>query len=145
MLTILSSFAQEESENISQNVKWRSKEKFKRGVVIVNTKRFLGYDKDKSGGLVINIEESKIVERIFKDYLDWKGYFTIANEFNDEGVPTIAGGKWHENTIQYILKNEKYKGDAHLQKYYTPQHLKCQSVKNNGRLIAIILKEIIHL
>lgn len=140
MLAILSSFAQEESTNISQNIKWRIKEKFRRGEMILTTERFLGYDKDEYGELVINIEEAKIVERIYKEYLSGKGCFTIAKEFNKEGVPTVTGSKWHENTLLNILKNEKYKGDVHLQKYYTPENLKRQTVKNNGEVDSYYLE-----
>ena len=134
MLTILSSFAEEESKNISQNTKWSMKKKFQKGELVINTKLFLGYDKDEFGDLVINREEAKIVHRIFTDYLAGKGVFTIARELNDEGVPTIKGGKWQETTILQILKNEKYKGDAHMQKYYTPDHLMYKSYKNNGEV-----------
>jgi DNA invertase Pin-like site-specific DNA recombinase len=132
MLTVLSSFAQEESKNISDNLKWRVKKKFEKGELIINTKRFLGYDKDEYGDLVINPKEAEIVKRIFEDYLKGKGTFTIAKELNAERVPTVAGGRWQESTILNILKNEKYKGDAILQKYYTPDHLRKVSVRNKG-------------
>ncbi|MDD2494641.1 MAG: recombinase family protein [Tissierellia bacterium] len=141
MLTVLSSFAQEESENISQNIKWRVKEKFEKGEVILTTERFLGYDKDEYGDLIINIEEAKIVDRIYKEYLSGKGCFTIAKEFNKKGIPTVTGSKWHESTILNILKNEKYKGDVHLQKYYTPENFKRQTVKNNGEVDSYYLEE----
>lgn len=134
MLTILSSFAEEESKNISENTKWSMKKKFQRGELVINTKLFLGYDKDEFGDLVVNREEAKIVHRIFTDYLAGKGVFTIARELNDKGVPTIKGGLWQESTILQILKNEKYKGDAHLQKYYTPDYLMNRSFKNNGEV-----------
>jgi site-specific DNA recombinase len=132
MLTVLSSFAQEESKNISDNLKWRVKKKFERGELIINTTRFLGYDKDEYGDLVINPKEGEIVKRIFEDYLKGKGTFTIAKELNEDKVPTVAGGRWQESTILNILKNEKYKGDAILQKYYTPDHLRKVSVRNEG-------------
>jgi len=132
MLTVLSSFAQEESKNISDNLKWRVKKKFERGELIINTTRFLGYDKDEYGDLVINPKEAEIVKRIFEDYLKGKGTFTIAKELNENKVPTVAGGRWQESTILNILKNEKYKGDAILQKYYTPDHLRKVSVRNEG-------------
>lgn len=132
MLTVLSSFAQEESKNVSDNLKWRARKKFEQGELIINTTRFLGYDKDEYGDLVINSKEAEVVRRIFNEYLSGKGSFTIAKELNAEGVPTIGGARWHDTTILDILKNEKYKGDAILQKYYTPDHLKKCSVRNNG-------------
>jgi hypothetical protein len=109
-----------------------NKKKFQQGELIINTTRFLGYDKNEYGDLIINFIEAEIVKRIFYEYLRDKGSFTIAKELNKENIPTVAGGRWHDNTILGILKNEKYKGDALLQKYYTPDHLKKKTVINNG-------------
>ncbi|WP_034438861.1 recombinase family protein [Clostridium ihumii] len=132
MLTVLVSFAQEESKSVSDNLKWRARKKFQQGEVIINAKRFLGYDKDEYGDLIINQEEAEVVKRIFNEYLSGKGSFIIAKELNAEGVPTIGGARWHDTTIVGVLRNEKYKGDAILQKYYNPNHLKKRSIKNNG-------------
>lgn len=134
MLAVLSSYAQEESRSISENAKWGIRKKFENGEVIINTERFLGYDKDENGNLVINKKEAKIIERIFKEYLSGKGCFTIAKEFNEENIPTVTGAKWNESTILQMLKNEKYKGDAILQKYYSPNYLNSRTVRNNGVL-----------
>lgn len=141
MLTVLSSFAQEESKNVSDNLKWRVKKKFEQGELIINTTRFLGYDKDEYGDLIINREEAEVVKRIFNEYLSGKGAFTIAKGLNADGVPTVAGGKWQENTILNILKNEKYKGDAILQKYYTPDHLKKGTVRNKGEVDSYYIED----
>lgn len=134
MLTVLSSFAQEESKNISENIKWAIRKKFERGELMINTKRFLGYDKDEHGSLIINEAEAEIVRYIFAEYLRGKGVFTIAKDLNASRIPTVTGGSWQESTILNMLKNEKYKGDAILQKYYTPDHLKKSTVPNNGEL-----------
>ncbi|MEK5428806.1 recombinase family protein [Cytobacillus sp. FSL R7-0680] len=134
MLTVLSSFAQEESKNISENIKWAIRKKFERGELMINTQRFLGYDKDEHGNLIINEAEAEIVRRIFAEYLRGKGVFTIAKDLNASGIPTVAGGRWQESTILNMLKNEKYKGDVLLQKYYTPDHLKKSTVPNSGEL-----------
>ena len=141
MLTVLSSFAQEESRSISENVKWTIRKKFEKGEVKVNTSRFLGYDKDEYGGLVINPKEEEIVKRIFEEYLLGKGSFKIAKMFNKENIPTIAGGKWHDTTILTILKNEKYKGDALLQKTYIEDHKTKRKKKNDGELNTYFVKE----
>lgn len=127
MLTVLSSFAQEESKNISDNVKWRCKRKFEQGKIIINTKRFLGYDMNEKGELVINKAEAELVKLIFNEYLRGKGSFIIAKELNESSVPTVAKGKWYSTTILNILKNEKYKGDVKLQKTYIKDH--CQKLK----------------
>lgn len=131
-LAILSSFAQEESKNISDNVKWRIRKKFQRGELIINTSRFLGYDKNEYGELIINPKEAEIVKRIFSEYLSGKGSFIIAKALNEDGIATVENKKWHSSTIREILKNEKYKGDAILQKYCILDHLKKKKIRNNG-------------
>lgn len=141
MLTVLSSFAQEESKNVSDNTKWRMKKKFQQGEMIINTKRFLGYDKDEYGDLVINPKEAEVVKRIFNQYLSGKGCFTIAKELRAEEIPTVAGGIWGDTTILRILKNEKYKGDALLQKYYTPDHLRKRTVRNKGQIDSYYIED----
>lgn len=141
MLTVLSSFSQEESKNVSDNIKWRMRKKFQQGEMIINTKRFLGYDKDEYGDLVINPKEAEVVKRIFNEYLNGKGCFTIAEGLREEGVPTVAGGTWRDSTILRILKNEKYKGDALLQKYYTSDHLRKKKVKNNGEVESYYIED----
>ena len=134
MLTVLSSFAQEESKSASENIKWRYRRKFKQGTVAINATRFMGYDKNKLGELVVNPVQAKVVERIFADYLGGKGTFIIAKELNADGVRTVAGGKWHSGTVLNILKNEKYKGDVKLQKTYSKDHLSKKKCVNRGEL-----------
>lgn len=141
MLTVLSSFAQEESKSVSDNLKWRVKKKFEQGELIINTNRFLGYKKDRYGELAIEPKEAKIVKRIFEDYLSGKGSFTIAKELNAERVKTISGKRWHSSSILLILRNEKYKGDAILQKYYTPNHLAKQTKRNQGELDSYYIED----
>ena len=121
MLTVLASFAQEESYNISENQKWAIQKKFARGKVMVNTTRFLGYDKDEEGNLIINEKEAEIVRMIFRMYLDGDGSYRIAKKLNDLGILTITGGQWHDSTVRGMLRNEKYKGDCLLQKYSVPK------------------------
>jgi DNA invertase Pin-like site-specific DNA recombinase len=134
MLTVLSSFAQEESKSTSENQKWRYRRKFEKGELAINTTRFLGYDKDEDGDLVINPSQAEIVERIFNDYVNGKGSSVIAKEFNDEDVITVAGGQWYSSTILNILKNEKYKGDVKLQKTYSKDHLTKKKCINHGEI-----------
>lgn len=140
MLTVLASFAQEESRSISENNKWSIQKKFQRGEVMITTERFMGYDKDKNGNMIINPKEAATVQRIFKLYLEGKGGFTIAKILNAEGLPTITGTKWHDSTIKGMLTNEKYKGDLLLQKYYTPEDRKNRTVRNNGNVDSYYIK-----
>ena len=88
MLTILSSFAQEESLSVSENCKWRIRDKFKQGIP-VNFKIF-GY-KFENGILKVNSEEAEIVKKIFNDYAAGKGFNLIAKELNEMGVKTLNG------------------------------------------------------
>ena len=141
MLTIMSSLAQEESRSISENNKWSIGKRFERGEGMINTTRFMGYDKDETGDLVINKVEAKIVRRIFEMYLSGEGCHRIAKILNDEGIKTITGSKWHSSTIKGMLINEKYKGDFHIQKYYTPEGKRNHTVKNNGEVKSFYVSE----
>lgn len=133
MLTVLASYAEEELRNMSENQRWAFQKKFQRGELVINTKRFLGYDKDENGELIINPEEAKIVKRIYNLYLSGMGVHVIAKLFNEEKVPTVDGGRWYSSTITNILKNEKYKGDAILQKYYFAE-IKAKQRLNQGQV-----------
>ena len=121
LLTLLASFAQAEATDMSENQKWAIQKKFESGEAMINTNRFMGYDKDEEGNLVINEAEAKTVRMIFQRYLDGLGSYRIAKELNRMRIPTITGSTWHESTVRGMLKNEKYKGDCILQKYYTPK------------------------
>ena len=134
MLTVLSSFAQAESKNVSDNLKWRYQRKFQNGELAINATRFLGYDKNKQGELVINPAQAEVVKRIFEAALAGQGSFVIARQLNEEGVATVAGGKWHSSTVLGILKNEKYRGDAKLQKTYRKDHLGKKKCWNYGEV-----------
>ena len=109
MLTILSSLAQDESRNISENVTWGIRSRFQQGRLHLNTNRFLGYDKDKDGNLIINPAQAKLVQRIFDSFLNGLSPDTIAAQFRHEGIPTIMGtSRWSPSTIYGILRNVIY-------------------------------------
>lgn len=133
MLTVIASFAQEECRSMSENNKWAYRRKFERGELMLNTKRFMGYDKDPEGNLVINAEEAAIVRRIFDLYLTGMGTHSIAKLLNEDGVTTVTGSPWHSSTVMGMLKNEKYKGDIILQKTYTPEN-RHGTVRNKGQV-----------
>ena len=141
MLTVLSSFAQEESKNVSDNIKWQYRRKFEQGELAINTTRFLGYDKDEYGDLVINRSQAEIVERIFNECVNGKGTFVIAKELTNAGIPTITGDRWQSSTILNILKNEKYKGDAKLQKTYSKDHLSKKKCTNHGEVDSYYIED----
>lgn len=108
LLTIMASLAQQESQSISQNVRLGLQYRYQQGKVQVCTNRFLGYDKDKDGNLIINPEEAKIVKRIFREYLEGKSYYAIGKGLTADGIRTAAGNDyWLPSTLRKILRNEK--------------------------------------
>ena len=135
LLSILSSLAQDESRSISENSTWGIRRRFEQGKLHVNHTKFLGYDKDKNGNLVVNEKQAKIVRRIYKEFLDGKGANRIARDLELGGVSNWNGkAKWYEGSIRKMLTNEKYKGDALLQKTYTVDFLSKKRADNNGQV-----------
>lgn len=131
MLTILASYAQEESLSVSENCKWRIRNNYKQG--IPNTFRILGYDFNK-GNLKINPQEAKIVSIIFSDFLSGMGRNLIVKKLNSLGVKPKNGGEWDSSKIREILTNEKYVGDMVLQKHFVSSHIDKKKKVNNGDL-----------
>lgn len=133
MITIMASLAQQESESISKNVKLGIDFRNKQGKVQVNHNRFLGYTKDAEGHLIIDPEQAEVVKRIYREYLEGASLDGIAKGLEANGILTGAGGsRWHTSTLRQILTNEKYIGDALLQKTCTVDVLNKTRVKNNG-------------
>lgn len=133
LITILSSLAQEESRNISENTRWGVVRKFEKGKVIVNHNKFMGYTKNENGDLVIVPKEAEIVRLVFRLYLE--GYSTgkIAKYLEEQKIKTATGlEKWHDTVVLKMLRNEKYMGDALLQKTYTVDFMTKKKVMNKG-------------
>lgn len=121
LLTVLGTFAEEERKSVCKNIAWSTRNRFKQGIVALDTSRILGYDKDSSGNLIINEEEANIVQEIYKRYLSGASAYKIAR---DLGV--------NSQRVLRILSNERYKGDCLLQKTYVTAQGK--QVKNTGQL-----------
>ncbi|MFQ6969833.1 MAG: recombinase family protein [Enterocloster aldenensis] len=133
LITILSSQAQEESRNISENCHWGIVRRFEDGKVIVNHSKFMGYTKDKDGNLVIVPEEAELVRRIFRLFLEGNSSYRIKRILEADGIPTVTGNTvWQATVIDKMLSNEKYMGDALLQKTYTVDFLTKKKVVNRG-------------
>lgn len=133
MLTIMASLAQQESQSLSQNVKLGIQYRYQQGEIQVNHKRFLGYTKDENKQLVIDPKGAEVVKRIYREYLEGASLLQIARGLEADGILTAAGkAKWRPETLKKILQNEKYIGDALLQKTYTVDFLSKKRVKNNG-------------
>ncbi len=133
LITIMASLAQQESQFLSQNVKLGLQFRYQNGQVQVNHNHFLGYSKDADGNLIIDPEQAEVVKRIYREYLEGYSMDRIAKGLEADGVLTGAGKtKWWTSTINKILRNKKYIGDALLQKTYTTDFLNKIRVKNNG-------------
>uniref|UniRef100_UPI0035E429B7 recombinase family protein n=1 Tax=Tissierella praeacuta TaxID=43131 RepID=UPI0035E429B7 len=133
LITILSSQAQEESRNLSENTKWGITRRYENGIIAINHKKFMGYTKDEDGELIIVPEEAEIVRRIFRMYLEGSSILEITRALERDKIKTATGkDKWHPGVIEKMLVNEKYMGDALLQKTYTVDFLTKKRVKNNG-------------
>ena len=132
MLTILASYAQEESRSVSENCKWRIRKDFKEGKTGGNI-RMYGYDY-KKGHLTVIPEEAEVVRMIFADYLGGMGRNAIMKKLARLGIPTKTGGRWSETTISSILKNEKFIGDMMLQKGFVSDHITKRVKPNRGEL-----------
>lgn len=131
MLTILASYAQEESLSASENQKWRIRRNFENGMPWNGT--MLGYRYDK-GTLVIVPEEAKTVKRIFDEYLSGLGLTTIAKRLNTDGIPTRFGNAWGKSSVLAVLRNYSYTGNLLLQKSHRTDYLTKRDVPNNGEL-----------
>lgn len=133
LITILSSQAQEESRNISENCRWGIVRRFEDGKVIVNHSKFMGYTKDKDGNLIIVPEEAEVVRRIFRLFLEGNSSYRIKQILEADGIRTATGNTvWQATVIDKMLVNEKYMGDALLQKTYTVDFLTKKKVMNKG-------------
>ena len=132
MLTILASYAQEESRSVSENIKWRKRNDMQAG----RTKpmRIYGFD-SVDGRLVINEEQAKVVRRIFDLYLAGNGHHAIATILTKEKIPSPAGlDYWNSSAVDRILHNEKMRGNLLHQCTYIENHITKKQVKNRGDL-----------
>ena len=132
-ITIYGSVAQSESENISANVRWGKAQSAKEGRVTFHYETFLGYRKGADGGPEIVPEEAETVRLIYSRFLAGDSYTVIARMLEREGIPSLCGKeKWSETTIRSILSNERYKGDAIINKTYIKDCLSKKICVNNG-------------
>lgn len=150
LLTIMSSIAQEESRNISENVTWGMRKRFADGKVSMPYKQFMGYRRSKTGPPEVVEAEAQIIRSIFRRFLEGATPAIIARELNAADIPcpsrkSLLGAneieaerarrktaRWSPSTIESILTNEKYKGDAILQKTYCTDYIKKTFVVNDG-------------
>lgn len=133
LITILGSLAQEESRSLSTNTRWGMVRRFEQGQILVNHKKFLGYTRNAEGELVIVPEEAEIVRLIFRLYLEGNSVGGIKKQLEEKGIKTATGKTtWQTSSLERMLANEKYMGDALLQKTYTTDFINKTRVINNG-------------
>ncbi|NLE56611.1 MAG: recombinase family protein [Lentisphaerae bacterium] len=132
MLSILASYAQEESRSASENQKWRVKRNFEDGKPW--SSKIFGYRYEK-GKFIIIPEEAEIVRRIYEDYLSGLGVMAIAKALSTENVLTRNGNnQWNKSSVETILKNYNYTGNLLLQKTYNENHITKRRCVNHGEM-----------
>ena len=150
LLTILAAMAEQESRTISSNIKWAYQRKFQNGDIVLNTGLMLGYrkvGKDDDGHDVYEIveEEAEIVRRIYREFVAGYSITQIGKRLNADGIKTKLGrDKWCHSTLESILTNEKYTGNALLGKTWKPDVLSKRRQKNDGKKAPIYYVEDTH-
>lgn len=141
IMGIYAAFSQEESKNMSDNIKWGIRAKMRAGGVYLNCTRFLGYVKGEKGKLIIAESEAVIVRKIFELYLQEFGVRKIKKYLEENGIKTVTGKDvWSTSTIDRILSNEKYVGDVLMQKSFTEDFLTGKRKKNEGEFAMFFIK-----
>ena len=135
LLTLISALSQNESTNLSENVKWGVHRKYERGEAgSLPLGKFYGYSQRKRV-ISINEEEAAVVRQIYADYLSGRTAAQIADKLTTEGIPTERGNAvWHLSVVYRILRNEKYKGDTLFQKTLIADPISHSRIKNDGVL-----------
>lgn len=135
MLSILASFAQEESRSISENVKWGIRKRFKNGEIGVANKHILGYQfDDEQKKYIIIPEEAEAVRWMFQMYIDGVTLRDIAENMNKAGIRTTLGNEFQEASVRQLIFNEVYAGDIRRQKCYIEDPITKNKVPNRGEL-----------
>ena len=135
LISIMSSLSQEESRSISLNTTWGQRKRMADGKVSVPFGRFMGYDRGEDGSLVINEEQAVVIRKIYAYFLQGMTTNMIAKKLTQEGIKTPGGKeKWYKTTVKSILTNEKYRGDALLQKTFTTDYLTKKKKVNEGEV-----------
>ena len=135
LITIMSSLAQEESRSISENVTWGHRKRFADGKAMIPFSNVMGFERGPDGEILVNQEQAEIVRMIFRLFLEGLTPHSIAQTLTKQGIKSPMGkDKWYEHTIRRMLSNEKYKGDALLQKSFTVDFLQKKLKKNEGEI-----------
>lgn len=140
LITLLGAFAQAESESISRNVAWGKRQAMREGKVSYHYKNFYGYRKGADGTPEIVEEQAEVYRRIVKQLLDGYSLRNIRDNLITDGVPYQDGKEWSVTTIRNMLSNEKYCGDALLQKTFVEDCISRKVVKNTGQREQVLVE-----
>lgn len=141
-LTMLASFAQEESRSISSNIRLAIRNRMKEGTQKIPTNALYGYDTDDEGNMVVIEGEAEVVQTIYRKFVQGIHPADIAESLNDEGITTVMGYPWGSSTIKNILRNEKYNcGDVIMQKTSMVDYLTHKTKKNEGEMDQFYIKD----
>lgn len=134
MLTLLASFAQEESISISNNVKWGIRKRMQKGLPYATGHTHVYGYRWEGDELVIVPKEAAVVKRIYQNFLDGKSRLETERELADEGIRTRAGNRWNDSNLRVILTNVTYTGNMLFQKEYISDPITKKTKKNRGEL-----------
>ena len=142
LITLFSGFAQAESESLSSNIQLGIRMAMKEGKVNFHYRSMLGYRRGADGKPEIVPEEAEVVRRIYRRYLEGCSEGQIQRELTQDGIATAKGVKaWSHQIVHNILTNEKYAGDALLQKTFTTDCISKKVKKNTGELPQYYIKD----
>ena len=135
LITMMGAFAQAESESMSGNIIWGKRQAMREGKVVMQYKHLYAYERGEDGNPRIIPEQAEVVRQIYKSFLAGHSVRMIKHELEALGVPATQGGNiWSESVIRGILKNEKYCGDALMQKTFTQDCISKKQIRNVGQL-----------
>ncbi len=133
MLSILASYAQEESLSASENQKWRIRKSFEAGEITAGFPKLFGY-KVVKGRITIDEDAAPLVREIFSQFANGASLAEIAHWLTANNIPCIVKGAWTSRKVKLILANEKYSGNSLLQKTFRNNHLEKRKIVNRGHL-----------
>lgn len=142
MIDQLAALDQAESQFRSESIKFGIRHRMRSGKTVLNHTQFLGYAKGPDGVLQIVPEEAEIVRKIFDLYIQGNGVRKIKRYLEEHGIKTVTGkSEWSTSTIDRILSNEKYVGEARMQKTFMADFLTGRREKNTGQLDSYLVED----
>ena len=142
LITLHGAFAQAESESTSSRVRWGKRQSMKEGRVAMQYQKLLGYERGPDGKPQIVPEQAEIVRFIYQRYLAGDPLRSIKEQLEAQGCLTAAGkSKWVISNIKSILTNEKYCGDALLQKTFVKDCISKKVIPNTGQLDKVLIQD----